>query len=320
MRGQGACEFIRKAPARLSENGRQEFFVLFRHIVSYKKFSILLLAALLAACRSNTPPTENARVVADELGRAIRVKPNPQRIISLAPSITEILFALGAGDRIAGVTTFCDYPAEANRKEKVGDTLRPSVEKIISLKPDLVIISTSSQLEGFLKKLEELGIPVYINNPRNIDETISSIERIGELIGLQNQSLSLAASLRARAQKVRERASSSRHPRVLFMLGTEPLIVPGRRSFINNLIEEAGGRSVSADADADYPQFSYETALARQPEIIFLQSGEDPLPDRLKATPAAREGRVYRLDDALLLRPGPRIVDGLEQMAEKIHQ
>jgi iron complex transport system substrate-binding protein len=103
------------------------------------------------------------------------------------------------------------------------------------------------------------------------------------------------------------------------ILGSEPLIVPGRTSFINNLIEEAGGRSVSADAEADYPQFSYETAIARQPEIIFLQSGEETLPDRLKATPAARTGRVYRLDDALLLRPGPRIVDGLEQMASKIH-
>ncbi|MEW6209252.1 MAG: cobalamin-binding protein [Acidobacteriota bacterium] len=290
-----------------------------RQIVSYKNFPIILLAALLAACQSPAPSPENARVLTDELGRAIRVKTDPQRIISLAPSITEILFALGAGDRIAGVTTFCDYPAETSQKEKVGDTLRPSVEKIVSLKPDLVIISTSSQLEGFLKKLEEIGIPVYINNPRNIDETISSIERIGEVIGLQNESRELASSLRARVQKVRSRADSSDHPRVLFMLGTEPLIVPGRRSFINNLIEEAGGRSVSADADADYPQFSYETALARQPEIIFLQSGEDPLPDRLKATPAAQAGRVYRLDDALLLRPGPRIVDGLEQMAAKIH-
>lgn len=282
---------------------------------------LILLAApiIYGACQSKTSSPDNARVFTDELGRTIRVKPDPQRIISLAPSITETLFALGAGDRIAGVTTFCDYPAEAGQKEKVGDTLRPSVEKIVSLKPDLVIISTSSQLEGFLKKFEEIGIPVYINNPRNIDETISSIERIGEVLGLENRARELASSLRARVLAVRSRVASSDHPMVLFMLGTEPLIVPGRPSFINNLIEEAGGRSVSADAEADYPQFSYETALARQPEIIFLQAGQEPLPDRLKETPAARAGRVYRLDDALLLRPGPRIIDGLEQIAAKIH-
>ncbi len=288
---------------------------------SYGRFSILLLAAIFicGACQSKTPSTENARVFTDELGRTIRVKPNPQRIISLAPSITETLFAIGAGDQLAGVTTFCDYPEEVGQKEKVGDTLRPSVEKIVALKPDLVIISTSSQLEGFLKQLEEIGIPVYINNPRNIDESISSIERIGEVIGFDNQSRELASSLRARVGAVRSRVASLPRPATLLILGAEPLIVAGRRSFINNLIEEAGGRSVSADADADYPQFSYETALARQPEIIFLQSGQEPLPDRLKSTPAARGGRVYRLDDALLLRPGPRIVDGLEQMAEKIH-
>lgn len=290
-------------------------------INSYRKLSIILLAALIicGACQPKPPSPENSKVFTDELGRTIRVKPDPQRIISLAPSITETLFALGAGDRLAGVTTYCDYPAEVSQKEKVGDTLRPSVEKIIALKPDLVIISTSSQLEGFLKKFEEIGIPVYINNPRNIAETISSIERIGEVLGLENQARELASSLRARVRAVQSRVASRNHPAVLFMLGAEPLIVPGRPSFINNLIEEAGGRSVSGDAEADYPQFSYETALARQPEIIFLQSGQEPLPDRLKETPAARAGRVYRLDDALLLRPGPRIIDGLEQMAAKIH-
>lgn len=281
--------------------------------------SLCAIALMALSCQTARPTAQPQRVITDELGRTISVGLDPRRIVSLAPSITETLFALGAGDRIVGVTTYCDYPPEAAQKDKVGDTLRPSVEKIIALKPDLAIISTSSQLESYLQKLEEVGIPVYINNPRNIDEAISSIEKIGELAGAGSQGRELAASLRARVAAVRAGAATEKKP-VLFLLGTDPLIVPGGSTFINDMIEKAGGQSISSDLKADYPQFSPETAVARAPQVIFLQAGESELPTALKQTPAAESGRVYRIDDALLLRPGPRIVDGLEQMARKILQ
>jgi len=134
---------------------------------------------LLMACASRNSIPADALAVTDEVGRTIKVKPHPQRIISLAPSITETLFALGLGDRVVGVTSYCDYPPEAAQKEKLGDTLRPSIEKIVALKADLVIASTSSQLEQFVLYLDQVGVPIYVSNPRDLEGVLESIGKIG---------------------------------------------------------------------------------------------------------------------------------------------
>jgi len=284
--------------------------------------SILLLAAicaLLSGCSGNNQPTAGEHIFVDEQGRTVKINPNPQRIISLAPSVTETLFALGLSDRVVGVTSYCDYPPEAAQKERVGDTMRPSLEKIVALKPDLVIASTSSQLEQFVRRLDELGVPIYVSNPRRLDDVVTSIERIGEITGESARALELSRDLGARIRAVEQRVSARGEPRVLFILGTEPLLTAGRTSFVSDLIRRAGGASISDDVADDYPQYSLETAVAKQPEVIFLQVVESDLPSRLKQTPAARTNRVFRLNDDLLMRPGPRIVEGLEQMAEKIH-
>ena len=274
---------------------------------------------LSISCATTKLAPEATSAFTDEIGRTVRVRPNPQRIVSLAPSVTETLFALGLGSRVVGVTTYCDYPPEAKTKESVGDTLKPSLEKIIALKPDLVIISTASQLEQSVRRLDELQIPVYISNPRDLEGLLASIERIGEIAGVPDSANEVTRQLRSRIEAVRVRIAPAPRPRVFFILGCEPLITAGGPSFISDLIARAGGKSISAEESMDYPQFSLETAVARQPEVIFLQAGNADLPPRLSQTPAAREGRVYRLDDALLLRPGPRIIDGLEQMAARIH-
>lgn len=281
-------------------------------------FAILCLC-FLTACSSKDAPDPALRTVTDEYGRSVAIKPQPERIVSLAPSITETLFALGLGDRVVAVTSYCDYPPEAKQKEDVGDTLRPGLEKIVALKPDLVIISTASQLESFVRKLEEVGIPVFISNPRNLDGVLKSIESISEISGASDRGGELVSNLRARVKAVESRVAGRERPGVFLVIGSNPLITAGRSAFITDLIDRAGGRSISSDETADYPQYSLETAVARRPEIIFLQAGEDRLPEGLRQTPAALRGRVYRLDDDLLLRPGPRIVDGLEQLAEKIH-
>jgi iron complex transport system substrate-binding protein len=257
--------------------------------------------------------------VTDELGRGVAVSIHPQRIVSLAPSITEILFGLGAADRIAGVTSYCDYPPEARQKTVVGDTLKPSVEKIVALNADLVIISTASQIESIFQKLVELGIPVYVSNPRNIEGVLDSIKKIGELVDARDEADRLVQELRARIAIVESRVAERPRPAVFVVLGTEPLITVGKGSFVTDLIARAGGRSISAEDPGDYPQYSIETVVARQPEIILLQSGEERLGDRLRQTPAGRSNRVYHIDDDLLLRPGPRIVEGLEQVASKLH-
>ena len=282
----------------------------------------LTLAALVvsaSSCSSKNTSPASARIITDELSRSVQVPAHPQRIVSLAPSITEILFALGAGDRVAGVTSYCDYPPEARQKPPVGDTLKPSVEKIVALKADLVIISTASQVEASFRKLEELGIPVYVTNSRSLDEVIASIDKLGELIDARDRAHQLSKELRSRIAAVEARVDRAYRPSILVILGTEPLITAGRGSFINDLINRAGGRSISAEADADYPQYSIETVIARRPEIILLQAGGNGLTPRLRETPAARSNRVYHIDDDLLLRPGPRIIDGLEQLAVKVH-
>jgi iron complex transport system substrate-binding protein len=279
----------------------------------------LLCLCFLTACSSKDAPDPALRTATDEYGRSVAIKPQPERIISLAPSITETLFALGLGDRVVGVTSYCDYPPEALQKEDVGDTLRPGLEKIVALKPDLVIISTASQLESFVRKLEEVGIPVFISNPRSLDGVLKSIESIAEISGASDRVGELVSNLRARVRAVESRVAGRERPGVFLVIGSNPLITAGRSAFVTDLIERAGGRSISSDETTDYPQYSLETAVARRPEIIFLQAGEDRLPEGLRQTPAALRGRVYRLDDDLLLRPGPRIVEGLEQLAEKIH-
>jgi iron complex transport system substrate-binding protein len=280
---------------------------------------VLVMMALVIGCHTKREPAANGREFTDEIGRRVRVPDHPARIVSLAPSVTETLFALGLGERIVGVTTYCNYPPEAAQKEKIGDTQRPSIEKIVALKADLVIASTASQLEQFVRSLEQIGIPIYVSNPRNLDGVLESINHIGDLTGVPSRAQELRAKLTERIAKITSQVNNAGRPRVLFLIGSEPLITVGGNTFVNDLITRAGGQSISADQQADYPQFSLETAIARQPEIIFFQVGGENLPNRLKGTPAARAGRVAHIDDDLLLRPGPRVVDGFEQMAAQIH-
>ena len=300
-------------------NARQLPLYLARQLRLIVLIALAIALSAFSSCASKDAMPADARTVTDELGRTVTVTPHPRRIVSLAPSITETLFALGLGDSIVGVTSYCDYPPEALQKERIGDTMRPSIEKIVALKPDLAIASTASQLEQFVSKLDEVGIPVYISTPLDLEGVLMSITKLGDLTARSDHANELTARLRARIEAVRERVMNRERPRVLFILGTEPLIIAGGKSFINDLITQAGGRSISQDEKTEYPQYSLETVVARQPEVIFLQAGEASLPERLKQTPAAQSGRVFRLNDDLIIRPGPRIIDGLEQMAALIH-
>ena len=279
----------------------------------------LFVICITSSCSSRRATADLPRQVTDEIGRSINVPANPQRIVSLAPSITETLFALGLGDRIVGVTSYCDYPPEATAKEKVGDTLRPSVERIVALRADLVIASTASQLEQFVRKLDELGIAVYVSNPRKVADIAETVARLGELTGATERARQLSSELQNHLRAIDARLQSAPRPRVLILLSTEPLITAGGNTFVNDMIERAGGRSIAVSETAEYPQYSLETAVAARPEVIFLEAQDARLPERLSETPAARAGRVFHIDDNLMLRPGPRIIDGLEQMAADIH-
>lgn len=282
-------------------------------------YLLVLILLLLAGCRTPAP-VSTTTAVTDDLGRKVSVSGKPVRIVSLAPSITEILFALGAGDRVAGVTSYCDFPAEARSKPKVGDTIKPDLERIVALKPDLVLISTASQLEDFTKRLEGLNTPAFVTNPRTVEDVFHSIEQIGAIIGEASKAQNLVMQLRARTSQVQSRAANTR-PRVLYILQLSPLITAGSNTFINDLIIKAGGESISGMETADYPQFSRETVIARAPELIVIPKGHgteilniNEVKEVFKETPAVRNNRLLMIDPDLIDRPGPRLIDGLEEL------
>jgi iron complex transport system substrate-binding protein len=290
--------------------------------------TIMIALCFCISCKEGSPVDETAelRNFTDGYGRKVAVRAHPQRIISLAPNVTEILFALGLGDRVTGVTSYCDFPEEAKTKEKVGDTLNPNLERIIALKPDLVVISTASQLENLTSKLDELRIPVYVTNPRTVREVVVSIRDLGEVTDAKAKATEIAAEMERRIGSVESRVKDLPKPRVFYVLQTGPLITAGRDTFINDLINLAGGQSISGEETAAYPQFSRETALARTPEIIVAPANhgtelvrEEDLRRDFAVTPAVRRNRIVRVNPDWVDRPGPRIVDGLEQLAQGLH-
>lgn len=292
---------------------------------------IVLLILSGAACRRNEPVappsvTTARREHTDDLGRRVSVVTAPGRIISLAPSITETLFALQLAEQVVGVTSYCDYPAEAQTRERIGDTLTPNLEKIIALKPDLVIVTTASQLEALTRQLESLSIPVYVTNPRTVRGIIDAIRRLGEVTGRVERATELAGEMEERITRIESRVGRLPRVSVLYMLQLDPLITAGKETFLNDLLSLAGGQSISGEEKADYPQFSRETVLARSPEVMLLPSrhGEGMIDQaRLRqlfaTTPAVRDNRLMTINSDWIDRPGPRIIDGLEQIAQALH-
>lgn len=275
---------------------------------------------------SNRDSQADTREVTDGAGRRVRVPLRPERIITLAPNLTEIVYAVGAGPRLVGNTTFCDYPAEAKQVAKVGDTLHPSIERIIALKPQLILVSTASQLEAFTRQLDEQNIAVYITNPHDLEGVFQSIQVIGELVDEREKAASLVASLRARASSTEEKVRNEKPVSVFYQLSAEPLYTAGRDSFITDLVRRAGGVSVTADVPGAWPRYSDESALAARPDVVIMATGDSmgaqanvEVAKPLRRSPAVLNNRVYKINGDYLSRPGPRLVDGLEQMAHAMH-
>jgi iron complex transport system substrate-binding protein len=268
---------------------------------------------------------EGQRTVSDDLGRTVSVPAKLERAVSLAPNLTEMIFAVGAGEKLVGVTTYCNYPEGAKQIEKVGDTQTPNIERIIALKPQVVFVSTASQLEAFTSSLAEQGISVYVTNPTTLDEVFKDLVQIGDLFGHREQADDLVASLKARVGSVENGSIGGSEfrqhaPRVFVQISKEPLFTIGKDSFLTALIDSAGGESVTRHISAGYPKISKETALALQPEVIILSDSEDNRdPNEVfKDSPAVRKSRVYRINADIISRPGPRLVDALEQIANDI--
>jgi iron complex transport system substrate-binding protein len=301
--------------------------------LSLAKRSVVSLLVLIVCCTllscSTSPTTRpqnlSTREFTDDIGRTVKVPARVERYISLAPNLTEIAFAVGAGDRMVGNTTFCDYPAQAKQVEKVGDTLHPSIERIIALRPQLVLVSTASQLETFTTQLADHQIAVYVTDPQDLEGIFKSIKNLGELLNQETTAEQILSNLRQRTTAV-ESALKGRTPvTVFYQASGEPLYTAGRDSFVTDLIRRAGGASVTADVPGAWPKFSDESALAAQPDAIILPTGgamgsaNASVAMPLKSSKAVANGRVYKINDDHLSRPGPRSVAGLEEIAQALH-
>ncbi|MGI8638846.1 MAG: ABC transporter substrate-binding protein [Pyrinomonadaceae bacterium] len=302
---------------------KQIFFASLRLCV--KSFLFLLTFVILFSnCRSesaNPQITSPTREITDDLGHQVKLPETIERAVSLAPNLTEITFAVGAGDKLVGRTSYDNFPLEAQKIQTVGDTLNPNIENIIALKPQVVLVSTASQIETFTRQLEAQNIAVFVTNPNSLDDIYKSIYQIGEIFGKEAKAREIVIDLRKRVDDVETRTNTAEVVKVFLQISKEPLFTIGKESFLTDLINRAGGISVTANVTTAYPELSKETALALNPEAIILSDSEDNKEpnDVLKISPAMRNGKVFRINADLLSRPSPRIVDALEQIARALH-
>lgn len=291
--------------------------------------SLFLLFSLGCAPRPASK-AEAPLEITDQLGRTVKLDKVPLRIISLAPSNTEILFALGLADRVVGVTDFCNYPPEAKEKPSIGGFTTPNMEKVVALSPDL-ILATPIHEKTIIPQLEAKGLTVLALAPKNLDEVLESIQMVGEVTGKEETAAGLLTDMQKRIKAVTDKTNNlpeAQRPAVFYLTWHDPLMTSGVGTLHQELMQKAGGRNIFAEVIGT-KSVDLELLVARNPQVMIagvgMGSGGDKTyqylktESRLKNTEAGKNGRIYKIDLDLTGRAGPRIVDGLEQFAKCIH-
>ena len=265
--------------------------------------------------------------VIDEFGRHVTIPANLRRIVSLAPSLTETVYALDAQDRLVGVTNYCDYPPQAQSKTHIGGTINPNLEQVVSLHPDLVLATRQANRLETVEALTRLGIPVYATDPKSVDDVIESTRRLGSVLGARARGEALALDLRARLEDIKHRVGAQPPRRVFFVVWPQPLISIGRNTFLADALRRAGAQSVVETAQ-DWPRLSIEEVIRQQPEFLVFSSTHfeeaahtvEELSGRAgwRSLDAIRNQRIAIVSDAIN-RPSPRLVDAVQQLARQFH-
>ncbi len=271
--------------------------------------------------------TRGERTVTDQLGRRITLPDDPVRVISLAPSITEIIFALNQGHRLKGVTQYSNYPPAARRLPRIGSYIHPDLERIVSLAPDLCIATKDGNPKAVVNRIASFNIPVFAVNPQNTEAVIETILEIGKLLNALEQAKILSAGMRSRIDKVKAIArKATDRPRVFFQIGISPIVSVGSQTFAHELIDLAGGKNL-AEGNTAYPRYTQEQLISMAPDVFIISSmaGKEAV-DRAKSewetwteVPAVRNKRLFFVDSDLFDRPTPRMVDALELLVRLIH-
>jgi iron complex transport system substrate-binding protein len=268
----------------------------------------------------------SAKAYVDDAGRRMYFAKPPARIVSLAPSITEMLFSMEAGEQLVGVTDFCDYPPEALKKPKVGYS-NPNLESLVALQPDLVIAPNDFLKPDVIVKLEQLKIPVFILADNNVEGIFVHIQTLGRIVGHSSKADTVAMQLRQQVAVIQRRIKGKAPVRMLYVLNSQPLITVGPGSFIDQVIQMAGGANVAAKSATPYPRLSMEAVLQEDPEALVFPVGKaEGISESEQQTwrqwltmTAVKQGRLHQISADWLNRPGPRIARGLEALAEILH-
>ncbi len=291
----------------------------------------VVMSSLFTACAAPADEVAPSPIeITDQLGRTVRLDRIPQRIVSIAPSNTEILFALGLADKVVGITDYCDYPPEAKEKPSIGGFSTPNIEEVIALSPDLILAASRHEKE-IIPQLEERGMAVFALHLKTLDEALEAITLVGEITGKEEEASKLLAEMQNRIKAVTDKTNSlpeDKKPSVFYLTWHDPLKTSGSRTLLDELIQKAGGRNIFSDVIGT-ASVDLEVLVARNPQVMIagigMGSGEDKpfqflkTESRLRNTEAAKNGRIYGIDLDLTGRAGPRIVDGLERFARCIH-
>jgi len=310
-----------------------------RYKLGISYLASVILMSLLGAC-TPTPAEEPALPVesatfpietTDQADRVVRVEKMPEKIISLAPSNTEILYALGLEDRLVGVTEYCNYPEAAKEKPQIGGFSTVDIEKVVEIEPDL-ILATNIHKDEIVPQLERLGLTVLTIDPKTVDEVLEAINLIGQFTGKAEEASQLTAEMEKQIKAVTDKTAAlteAQKPRVFYILWHDPLMTVGSETRIHELIEKAGGINIAQGLPDEYPRISLEAVIMANPQVIIAGSGHGTGQDapfhfaltepRLAEVEARQNGLIYEIDSDLTSRPGLRIVDGLEKLAEFIH-
>ncbi len=301
--------------------------------------ALLLVAVLalgvvaLAACGSSSDDTTASSspsaaagpiTVTDDAGNEVTLDKAAERIVSLAPANTEIAYAVGAGDKMVAGTSYDDYPEEAKALPKIGDFSNPNVEKIASFNPDLVLAAAGLQ-DKVLTKLTELGVTVYVVDPKTYDGTIATIENVGKLAGTEDQAIAVADQMTAAQQEVQAAVGDLPKATTFLEIYSKPLMTAGSGTFIDDMITIAGGENIGAQAGEGFPTFSTEVLVKDDPQVYIADSGSMSEPGEINKRAgfseltAVKDGKVYVIEDSIIARPGPRLAEGLKALAGYIH-
>ncbi|MFN4111370.1 MAG: ABC transporter substrate-binding protein [Ignavibacteria bacterium] len=289
--------------------------------LNVRNFLIVLLITILIVSCKEKDTSFKAKIFRDEIGNEIHLNSKPLRIISAAPNITEIIFAIDAQNMLVGRTAFCNYPESVKNIPVIGDMLNLNFEKIVELKPDLIFMTVEGNTKETFDKLKTLGVEVYVVNPRDINGILNSIKNIAEVLDKKDTARTLIRLLQQRIDKIHKHNLS--FETAMFVISFVPLMIAGKNTFINDILKHANLKNISPSTISSYPIISREEVLKKNPDWIFIPSSysmEEILEyyPEWKNLSAIQKEKIVFVDPDLFFRPGPRFIEALEFLVEKI--